>query len=54
MKMGLKYSKQTHKTLCDHSKINRIKMFYNITVTFNKQLQISMQINGRGKKSFHH
>lgn len=54
MKMGLKYSKQTHKTLCDHSKINRIKMFYHITVTFNKQLQISMQINGRGKKSFHH
>ena len=54
MKIGLKYSKQTHKTLCDGSKINRIKMFYNITVTFNKQLQTSMQINGMGKKSFQH
>lgn len=39
--MSLKSSKLTHKTLCDHSKINGINVVY-ITVTFSERLQISM------------
>lgn len=42
IKMALKSSKPAHKTLCDGSKISRIKVVC-ITVPFSEGLQISMQ-----------